>query len=94
MESVGFEERAGGGSRSSTVAWPHVNSYRSNNLNDPRVKVNHLPHDIYVPMQKSCWPGTQDHLSGRWRPLPMKLLLSFALVVTYTCSDSEVRDCQ
>lgn len=24
MESVGFEESAGGGSRSSTVAWPHV----------------------------------------------------------------------
>lgn len=51
MESVGFEESAGGGSRSSTVAWPHVNSYRCNDLCDPSVKIN-LPHDICVPMRK------------------------------------------
>lgn len=82
MESVGFDERAGGGSRSSTVAWPHVNSIAAVNLRDPRVQIN-IPHDTCVPMQKSLRSGmAQDHLSERWRPFSMKLLLKSASVVT------------
>lgn len=82
MVSVGFEDSAGGGSRSSTVAWAHVNSYRCSNLCDARVEGN-LPRDIYVPMLKSL-PGVQDHSCGQWRPLLTKLLLSWASVVTET----------
>lgn len=79
MESVGLEESAGGGSKSSTVAWSHVNSYRC----DPKVKVN-LPRDIYVPMLKSLLPWVQDRLSERWRSLLMKLQLNWVSVFADT----------
>ena len=73
MESVGFEESAGGGSRSSTVAWPYVNA---TSCCDFRAEID-IHHDTCEPMKMSPWPGmARDHFSGRWKPLSIQLPFS------------------